>query len=174
MPSFRLAVSGDYKTEGGELYFKELDLGPLERMRGLEFDFLPRVPVIEAKDLAGHDALMLLGHRMARASFPADDRLALIARFGVGYDNVDVDACNEHGVALLITPDGVRRPVAVAVITMMLALTTKLMVKDRISREGPPGWARKTAYNAVALVGRTLGSLGIGNIGAEVFRLAKP
>ncbi len=174
MPSFRLAVSGDYKTEGGELYFKELDLGPLERMRGLEFDFLPRVPVIEAKDLAGHDALMLLGHRMARASFPADDRLALIARFGVGYDNVDVDACNEHGVALLITPDGVRRPVAVAVITMMLALTTKLMVKDRISREGPPGWARKTAYNGVGLVGRTLGSLGIGNIGAEVFRLAKP
>ncbi|MBI1778943.1 MAG: dehydrogenase [Proteobacteria bacterium] len=174
MPGFRLAISGDYKTEQGELYFKELDLRPLDAIAGLSYGFLPRTPVIDAKDLAGHDAVMLLGHRMARSSFPGDDRLTLIARFGVGYDNVDVDACNEHAVALLITPDGVRRPVAVAVITMMLALTTKLMVKDRITREGPAGWARKTAYNGVGLVGRTLGSLGIGNIGAEVFRMAKP
>jgi phosphoglycerate dehydrogenase-like enzyme len=173
-PIFNLAISGDYKTESGELYFKELDLSPLDRMPGLAYRFLPRTPVIEPKDLVGSDAVMLLGHRMAKESFPADDRLALIARFGVGFDNVDIPACNERAVALVITPDGVRRPVAVAVIAMLLALTTKLMVKDRITREGPAGWAKKTAYNGVGLVGRTLGSLGIGNIGAEVFRLAKP
>ena len=48
------------------------------------------------------------------------------------------------------------------------------MVKDRITRDGPPGWAKKTDHMGVGLVGRTLGSVGIGNIGAEMFRMAKP
>ena len=67
-----------------------------------------------------------------------------------------------------------RRPVAVSVITLMLALTGKLMVKDRLTREAAAGFAKRSDHMGVGLVGRTLGSLGIGNIGAEVFRLAKP
>ena len=74
----------------------------------------------------------------------------------------------------MITPDGVRRPVAVSIITFMLALTGKLMPKDRITRQGPEGWAKRNEHMGVGLVDRTLGQLGIGNIGAEVFRLAKP
>jgi D-3-phosphoglycerate dehydrogenase len=98
----------------------------------------------------------------------------VIARFGVGYDTVDVDACTDAGIALVITPDGVRRPVAVSIITLMLALTGKLMVKDRLAREGAAGFARRSEHMGVGLVGRTLGSIGIGNIGAEMFRMAKP
>jgi phosphoglycerate dehydrogenase-like enzyme len=64
--------------------------------------------------------------------------------------------------------------VAVSIITFMLALTGKLMAKDRLTRSGPKGWAERHAQMGVGLVGRTLGSLGIGNIGAELFRLAKP
>ena len=79
-----------------------------------------------------------------------------------------------HGVAVAITPEGVRRPVAVSVVALMLALTTKLIVKDRISRQSPDGWRRKGSYNGVGLVGRTLGCVGMGNIGTEVLRLAKP
>ena len=56
----------------------------------------------------------------------------------------------------------------------MLALTGKLMVKDRLTREAAAGFAKRSDHMGVGLVGRTLGSLGIGNIGAEVFRLAKP
>ena len=48
------------------------------------------------------------------------------------------------------------------------------MVKDRLTREAAAGYARRSDHMGVGLVGRTLGSLGIGNIGAEVFRLAKP
>jgi D-3-phosphoglycerate dehydrogenase len=48
------------------------------------------------------------------------------------------------------------------------------MVKDRLTRDGPPGWAQKTDHMGVGLVGKTLGSVGIGNIGAEMFRMAKP
>jgi phosphoglycerate dehydrogenase-like enzyme len=92
----------------------------------------------------------------------------------VGYDTVDVDACTSAGIALVITPDGVRRPVAVSIITLMLALTGKLMIKDALTREGPPGFARRGEHMGLGLVGRVLGSVGIGNIGAELFRLARP
>ena len=74
----------------------------------------------------------------------------------------------------MITPDGVRRPVAVSILTLVFALSGKLFVKDRIARRGPPGWAEKTVHNGIGLVGRTLGSVGMGNIGAEMFRLARP
>jgi D-3-phosphoglycerate dehydrogenase len=92
----------------------------------------------------------------------------------VGYDTVDVEACTEAGIALVITPDGVRRPVAVSIMTLMLALTGKLMAKDQLTREAAAGYARRGDHMGVGLVGRILGSIGIGNIGAELFRLAKP
>src|SRR5258707_51896 len=76
--------------------------------------------------------------------------------------------------ALVITPDGVRRPVAVSIMTLMLALAGKLMVKDRLTREAATGFARRSDHMGIGLVGRTLASLGIGNIGAELFRLATP
>jgi D-3-phosphoglycerate dehydrogenase len=98
----------------------------------------------------------------------------VVARFGVGYDTVDVEACTRAGIALVITPDGVRRPVAVSIVTLMLALTGKLMIKDRLTRQGAAGFAKRSEHMGVGLVGRTIGSLGIGNIGAELFRLLKP
>jgi phosphoglycerate dehydrogenase-like enzyme len=64
--------------------------------------------------------------------------------------------------------------VAVSIITFMLALTGKLMVKDRLARQGAEGFAARGAHMGVGLVGKTLGSLGVGNIGAEMFRLARP
>ena len=87
---------------------------------------------------------------------------------------VDVPACTANDIALVITPDGVRRPVAVSIITFMLALTGKMMVKDKLARQGGPGFAARGEHMGVGLVGRTLGSLGVGNIGAEMFRMAKP
>ena len=133
-----------------------------------------RASPLRAEQLEDFDALILLAHRFAPESVPKSGRLAVVARFGVGYDTVDVEACTEAGIALVITPDGVRRPVAVSIMTLMLALTGKLMVKDRLTREAAAGYAKRSDHMGVGLVGRTLGSLGIGNIGAEVFRLAKP
>jgi phosphoglycerate dehydrogenase-like enzyme len=87
---------------------------------------------------------------------------------------VDVPACTANNIALAITPDGVRRPVAVSILTFILALTGKLLIKDRLTRAGPTGFAARGAHMGVGLVGKTLGSLGIGNIGAELFRMAHP
>ncbi len=174
MSKFRVAISGDFKKPDGSPAFPDFDLSPLEQNPAVEHQFIKANGVIQAADLEGFDALILLIPRIEPESFPRDGRLAIIARFGVGYDTVNVQACTDHGCALVITPDGVRRPVAVAIMTFMLALSGKLFAKDRITRQGPEGWARRSEYMGVGLVGRTFGSLGIGNIGAEAFRLAKP
>jgi len=130
--------------------------------------------MMPAAALEGFDALILLVPKFGTDSVPADGRLAIVARFGVGFDNVDLQVCNDNGIAAVITPDGVRRPVAVTVITFILALAGKLMTKNDLTRQGPDGWAQVSQHMGMGLVGRTLGSLGIGNIGAEVYRMAQP
>ena len=174
MSKFRVALSGDFKKPDGSAAFPDFDLAPLAQDPAVEHAYIRTNGVITADDLKGFDALILLIPRIEPESFPADGRLAIIARFGVGYDTVNVQACTDHDCALVITPDGVRRPVAVSIMTFMLALCGKLMPKDRITRQGPEGWAKRSEQMGVGLVGRTLGQLGIGNIGAEVFRLAQP
>ena len=171
---FRVALSGDFKKADGAPTYPDFDLTPLRTTPGVEMAFIDSVSPIRREQIEDFDALILLSHRFTAESVPGSGRLGVVARFGVGYDTVDVDACTKAGIALVITPDGVRRPVAVSIITLMLALTGKLMAKDRLTREAAAGFARRADYMGMGLVGRTLASLGIGNIGAELFRLAKP
>jgi phosphoglycerate dehydrogenase-like enzyme len=172
--NFRVALSGDFRKADGSPTYPDFDLAPLRAAPGVEVAFLEAASPLRGDQLEDFDALILLAHRFQAESAPRSGRLAVVARFGVGYDTVDVDACTKAGVALVITPDGVRRPVAVSIITLMLALTGKLMVKDKLAREAASGFAKRSEHMGVGLVGRTLGSLGIGNIGAEAFRMAKP
>jgi phosphoglycerate dehydrogenase-like enzyme len=97
--------------------------------------------------------------------------LILIARFGVGYDNVDLKAATEANVMITITPSGVRRPVAEGIISLMFALSKQTIVRDRFTREGT--WREKLEMG-VELRDRTLGSIGLGNISSELFRLLQP
>jgi phosphoglycerate dehydrogenase-like enzyme len=172
--SFRVALSGDFRKADGSAVFPDFDLAPLLSAPDVETAYLDSASPLKAEQLEDFDALILLAHRFGPESVPKSKRLSVVARFGVGYDTVDVPACTQADIALCITPDGVRRPVAVSIITFMLALTGKLMVKDRLARMGPPGFAARGQHMGVGLVGKTLASLGVGNIGAEMFRLAGP
>jgi D-3-phosphoglycerate dehydrogenase len=174
MSAFRVALSGDFRKADGSPTFPDFDLTPLKTAKNVEMVFLENANPIRGDQLEDFDALILLAHRFDATSVPKSGRLAVVARFGVGYDTVDVPACTANDVALVITPDGVRRPVAVSIITFILALTGKMMVKDKLARQGAPGFAARGEHMGVGLVGRTLGSLGVGNIGAEMFRLARP
>jgi phosphoglycerate dehydrogenase-like enzyme len=114
MGRFLVAISLDVRHKGKAVF----DLSPLTTNRDIEVGFVePKNGILPSSALADHDALILLFPRFARESIPADHRLGLIAKVGVGYDNVDVPACTEAGIALVIAPDGVRRPVGVATIT---------------------------------------------------------
>ena len=171
---FRVALSGDFRKPDGSPVYPDFDLEPLRQAPDVELAYLePRNPV-ETDQLADFDALILLTQRFTKDSINPNGRLAVVARFGVGYDTVDVEACTRAGIALVITPDGVRRPVAVSIVTFILALSGKLMAKDRLTREAAAGFAKRGDHMGLGLVGRTLGSIGIGNIGAELFRLIKP
>src|SRR5262245_16068648 len=171
---FRVVLSGDFKKPDGSPTFPDFDVSPLQQQPGVEFAYLDRGDEIRAEQMADADALILLTSRFTAKSIHPNGRLAVVARFGVGYDSVDVPASTAANVGVVITPDGLRRPVAVALLTFILALSGKLMIKDRLTRGGPAGWAEKTDHMGVGLIGKTLGSVGIGNIGAEMFRLAKP
>lgn len=173
-PVFRVALSGDFRRPDGTPTYPDFDLAPLRAAPGVEMAFLDSNSPLEAAQLEDFDALILLAHRFSAGSAPLGGRLSVVARFGVGYDTVDVGACTANDIALVITPDGVRRPVAVSIITLMLALTGKLMTKDRLTRLGADGFARRSDHMGTGLVGRTLGSIGVGNIGEELFRLARP
>jgi D-3-phosphoglycerate dehydrogenase len=175
MTRFRVALSGDFLKADGTPAYPMVDLEPLRREPGVEVAYVHAVDrVMRGSDLEDFDALILLGSRFEESSIPQSGRLAVVARFGVGYDTVDVPACTKAGIAVVITPDGIRRPVAVSVLTLMLALATRVIEKDRLTRMGPAGWAQRSECIGVGLTGRTLALLGIGNIGADVLRLAAP
>ena len=173
MDKIRVAISPDVVSADGQPIYDPQVLSLLDHPR-IEWSYLSE-PVREVTPAfaAHYDALCAMLERVGPAGLGgADQRLRLVARFGVGYDTIDVPACTTHGVMLTLAPDGVRRPVATNVITFVLCLAQKLFLKDRLTREGR--WAEKTSHMGMGLTGRTLGLVGVGNIGAEVFRLAQP
>jgi phosphoglycerate dehydrogenase-like enzyme len=170
---FRVGVTRDFLTPDGRLGFGDIGLGLLEEVPGVTWSFLSEdVTELRPTDVAGFDALFVLGPRVTPATLAGNDRLTLVARFGVGYDTVDVPACTEHGVLLTISPDGVRRPMAVATLTAMLALSHRLVVKDGLTRAGR--WHDRLDWMGTGLTGRTLGVIGLGNIAREFLRLVAP
>ena len=170
---FRVGVTRDFLKPDGSLGFGDIGLSRLEERPGLTWEFLAEnhaeLPAAVADQ---YDALVVLAPKVTRQTVANSQRLAIVARFGVGYDSVDVPACTENGVLLTITPGGVRRPMATAAIAFLLALSHKLLIKDRLTREGR--WADRLDHNGVGLTGKTLGVIGLGNIGREIFRLAQP
>ncbi|MEX1019144.1 MAG: NAD(P)-dependent oxidoreductase [Litorilinea sp.] len=174
---FRIGISSDFKVDAaGQIPPVLAQL--IDPLPNVEYSYYEQTgtdeqgPYLTAGDIADYDALLVLNSRITAATFAGLDRLSVIARWGVGYDKIDVPACTANDVVLAITVDAVRRPVAEAVITLLLALAKCLPAKDKVVRTGR--WELRGAAPAVGLRGKVLGSIGLGNIGSEVFRLAAP
>ncbi|MCA9864557.1 MAG: hypothetical protein KC432_16100, partial [Thermomicrobiales bacterium] len=170
---FRVAMTRDVIRPDGSLGFGGIGVGLMQNAPDVEMVFLDRHPgAFTPEDLAGFDALAMLGGRVTAETLAGNERLALIARFGVGYDNVDVDAATAAGVFLTITPEAVRRPMAVVNLTYMLALASRIFAQNTLTKEGR--WADKQDARGIGLTGRTLGTIGFGRIAQETHRLAGP
>ena len=169
---FRIGITRDALTANGTVFGEEAM--KVLNDPAVKWEFLAeKVAELTPAHGAAYDALCVMSAAVTRATLSGPNRkVKLIARFGVGYDSVDVPACTENGVMLTITPDGVRRPVAASVIGFVLALAHRMFLKDRLTREGR--WGEKGNYLGSGLMGRTLGVIGVGNIGKEIFRLAQP
>ena len=169
---FQIGVTRDFLGPDGSIGFGDIGLDLLDGA-GIAWEFLPDSEgEISPEHARRFDGLLVLAPRVTGRTVEGADRLQVVARFGVGYDNVDVPACTRSGVLLTITPEGVRRPVAVAALTLLLALSHKLLIKDRLVREGR--WADRLSHNGQGVTGRTLGIIGLGNIGRELATLARP
>src|SRR5262245_38054003 len=176
MARFRVALSADFLKPNGDPALVDFNLVPLKADPRIEVGYVPATEdILTASALAEYDALILYAYQMRRSSLPESGRLGVVARFGVGYDSVDVDALADEGVATVITPGGVARPVAMGILALILALTTKLMAKDRLVRRGGEGFADLSAAGiGVGLTGKTLGTIGLGNIGSEMVKILRP
>lgn len=175
MPAvFKVGLTHDCRKPSGEMVFDPAALALLTGTPGLQYELMPGSgPEVSQAQAAQYDAIVVMTPKVtAHTLAGADRRVRLIARIGVGYDNVDVEACTEAGVLLTITPDGVRRPVATIILTFILALSLKLFAKDRLTRAGR--WDERTLHMGEGLIGKTAGSIGFGNIGQEMFRLLRP
>ena len=126
---------------------------------------------ISSSSLNQYDAVLALAIKFTKESVAGVDRPAVIARWGVGYDMVDVDALTANDIALAITPGAVRRPVADAILALIFALTSNVVGQDRLVRAGK--WRGDLARLGRTPQGRTLGSLGCGNIAQELFRISR-
>lgn len=94
--------------------------------------------------------------------------LRVIARNGVGYDQIDVAAATRRGIAVTITPQGNYQAVAEHAMALLLAVTRNV-VQGAIDTRGG-GWSRRRAF--IPLRGRTLGIVGLGRIGRSLAQRA--
>lgn len=115
-----------------------------------------------------HDVLVFRSGVTVDADILEGSGVGLLVRAGSGLDNVDVDWCATHGVELVTIPQPGARAVAELAFAQMLALSRHLLAADRSMREGQ--W-RKHQLEGRLLRGRTLGVLGLGNIGSVVATL---
>lgn len=97
-------------------------------------------------------------------------RLKVVARSGIGYDNVDVAACAAAGVAACNTPDAPTVSTAEHALALLLAASKRLKTSERALRERRGDY--RAAHRALELRGRTLGLLGCGRIGTRMARYA--
>jgi D-3-phosphoglycerate dehydrogenase / 2-oxoglutarate reductase len=118
------------------------------------------------------EAVMLRSETFDRDKIAHSPRLRIIARHGVGSDNVDLDAATDAGVWVTITPGRNARAVAEHVFALALALGRKIPAAAGRTRNG--FWSQnKAELTGLELHGRTLGLLGLGSIGSMVAQIAR-
>ncbi|MBE3572500.1 MAG: hydroxyacid dehydrogenase [Moorella humiferrea] len=129
----------------------------------------PSVETVK-REIKGVEGVVVRTAPFTREIIAAADSLKVIARHGVGVDNIDVRAATERGILVVNTPDANAVSVAEHTITAIGALAKRLLSMDLATRRGE--WEVRNEYKAVDLDGKVLGLVGIGRIGTMVARKA--
>ncbi len=103
--------------------------------------------------------------KVTREVIEAADKLKIIARAGVGVDNVDVEAATERGIMVVNAPESTSVTVAEHTMGLIMALARKISIADKSVKEGK--W-EKSRFMGIELAGKTLGIIGMGRIGSQV------
>jgi glyoxylate reductase len=103
----------------------------------------------------------------------AGPQLRVVANYGAGFDNIDLEACTTHGVLATNTPDVLNAAVAELTMTLLLALVRRVAEGDRLIRRREPWVWGPNMMLGHGLAGKTLGLVGYGRIARRVETLAR-
>jgi D-3-phosphoglycerate dehydrogenase len=140
---------------------------------GIEADTKKRDPKTLVADIGGFDALIVRSAtKVTREVIEAGakGKLKIVGRSGVGYDNIDLEAANEHGVIVKIAPYGSTNAVAELAIGLILSVSRNIPQAHMALEKGV--WEKKK-LKGTELSNKTLGILGCGKIGQRVAELAR-
>lgn len=169
---FRVGITHDWADR------TESVLGPALRevfdpLAGIEYEVMPEcadsTPLLEVVER--YDALLVLGYYFNRELLSRTKRLKCLARWGVGYDRIDVEAATDNDIFVAVTPTTLKRTVSEGALTLLLTLSKNVLNQDRNVRAGK--WRQGMEASGVLVRGRTVGVVGVGNIGSEFVRLAR-
>jgi D-3-phosphoglycerate dehydrogenase len=132
------------------------------------YEVVDGTPEELASKIADADGVTIRTSPLPAEVLDRAERLKVVSRHGVGYDNIDVDALTRRRIPLAIAADANATAVAEHTLYFMLALAKQGLRYDRATREG--GWAVRNSLEAVDLMGRRVLVMGFGRIGREVAR----
>ena len=171
---FKVGISGDLLNSSDKPCFGMEPLNLLKDREDIEISWMDKSIIeLDSEMTSKFDAILLnLPKANANCVSNSNCKLKIISRFGVGFDSVDIVAMKKKNIIVTNTPNAVRRPVAVAALTMIFAVAGKLFQKDQLVRSG--NWNDRTDFMGTGLTRKTLGIVGAGSIGTETIKLSKP
>lgn len=145
--------------------------GILEK-NGLKVTYEPEItPEQIAEKIGNFQVVVVRGRtKMSRELIEKADKCKIIARVGVGLDNIDEEAAKEKNIRVINAVEGATTAVAELVIGLMLSMAREITRADREIRNG--NWIKKELMGS-ELKGKYLGIIGLGNIGKRLGRLAR-
>ncbi|MEI3154813.1 MAG: NAD(P)-dependent oxidoreductase [Odoribacter sp.] len=124
--------------------------------------------------LPEYDIMLAIFHAaIDREMIDAGKKLKLISNYGVGYNNIDIKYAREKGIAVTNTPQAVNNPTAELTMALLLSAARRVAecnLRVRTEQEKMWGTMRNLGFG---LEGKTLGIIGMGNIGKNVARKAE-
>lgn len=126
--------------------------------------------LVEAISDTGADVLVVRSTKVSEAALDAG-RLSLVVRAGAGYNTIDVKAASARGIYVSNCPG--KNSTAVAELAFGLILALDRRIADNVAELRAGKWNKKEFGKAAGLYGRTLGLIGLGQIGREMIRRAE-
>jgi len=120
------------------------------------------------------DVLLVYHARITDKTITKLDNCKIIVRYGVGVDNMDLDALKQRGIPLCNTPDYGVQEIAATAASHMLNLWRRISAYDRACRTYEEGWATNLQKPILRLSEATIGVIGVGRMGAAFIKFMKP
>ncbi len=139
---------------------------------GLKISYEPEITPEQIKEKIGEFNIVIVRSRtkLTKEMIENANNCKIIARVGVGLDNIDLDAAKAKNIRVINAVEGAMNAVAEQVLGLMLSLARNIARADREIRKG--NWLKKELMGS-ELKGKYLGIVGLGNIGKRLGRLAR-